>query len=273
MLDYEELQNIYKYQIIPRRRLKELRQNSLATRNFNENQYSFDFWYDASDASTITTSGGKVTAMTDKSGNSINLAEAGVGVGPAYGSRTLNGINILDCNATDAWLSRSGSPMATMFTGGGYLAAVIDIDSDGEGDLGAFLRADGTPGTGGWLTQTTSESGSNVNVQLTRLFTTTNGTWNVTTTLGPHLVEFDYDDSSTSNDPIISIDGVPQPITESLTPAGTAESATAGDFQVGNNNNIRNFDGGIAEIIGMSGNPSGIQKRRLQKHLLQKWGL
>lgn len=51
-------------------------------------------WFDASDGSTITASGGNVTEWRDKSGNARHLANAGTG--PATGSRTLNSLNVLD---------------------------------------------------------------------------------------------------------------------------------------------------------------------------------
>lgn len=55
------------------------------------------FWYDASDLSTITRSGNRVNQMLDKSGNGWTLAPITAGkVGPDTGTRTLNGLNVLD---------------------------------------------------------------------------------------------------------------------------------------------------------------------------------
>ena len=54
------------------------------------------FWYDPSDASTVTSSGSNVTSVTDKSGNGYTLTpEAGQNA-PLIGTRTLNGLNVLE---------------------------------------------------------------------------------------------------------------------------------------------------------------------------------
>lgn len=55
------------------------------------------FWYDPSDAATITTSGSTVTQVTDKSGNSHTLTVTTVGkIGPTIGTRKLNGLNVFE---------------------------------------------------------------------------------------------------------------------------------------------------------------------------------
>lgn len=55
------------------------------------------FWYDPSDASTITTSGSNVTSVADKSGNGYTLSVATAGrTGPTIGTRTLNGLNVFE---------------------------------------------------------------------------------------------------------------------------------------------------------------------------------
>jgi len=55
------------------------------------------FWYDPSDASTITTSGSTVTQVTDKSGNGYTLSVTTAGkIGPTIGTRALNGLNVFE---------------------------------------------------------------------------------------------------------------------------------------------------------------------------------
>ena len=55
------------------------------------------FWYDPSDAETITTSGTTVTQVIDKSGNGYNLSVITAGrIGPTIGTRTLNGLNVFE---------------------------------------------------------------------------------------------------------------------------------------------------------------------------------
>lgn len=56
-------------------------------------------WYDATDASTITTSGSEVTQVLDKSGNGYTLTRKSGQAGPTTGTRTLNGRNVFEWNA------------------------------------------------------------------------------------------------------------------------------------------------------------------------------
>ena len=55
------------------------------------------FWYDPSDAATITTSGTTVTQVIDKSGNGWTLSVTTAGkTGPTIGTRQLNGLNVFE---------------------------------------------------------------------------------------------------------------------------------------------------------------------------------
>jgi len=53
-------------------------------------------WYDASDASTITTSGSNVTDWLDKSGDGKHLTQGTVGDQPALVAGAMNGLNVLE---------------------------------------------------------------------------------------------------------------------------------------------------------------------------------
>jgi hypothetical protein len=53
-------------------------------------------WYDASDASTITESGGNVTNWADKSGNGVNLFQTTVGDQPSLVAAGINGLNVIE---------------------------------------------------------------------------------------------------------------------------------------------------------------------------------
>jgi len=64
-------------------------------------QISTIFWYDAADLSTITATGNQVTQMLDKSGNGWTVAPLTAGkIGPDTGTRTLNGLNVLEWTKT-----------------------------------------------------------------------------------------------------------------------------------------------------------------------------
>ncbi len=59
-------------------------------------------WYDASDLTTITESGGAVSQWDDKSGNGWHLLQGTGGDRPTSGTRTVNGLNVLDFNGTSS---------------------------------------------------------------------------------------------------------------------------------------------------------------------------
>jgi hypothetical protein len=63
---------------------------------------STQFWYDPSDAGTITTSGSTVTQVIDKSGNGYTLSVITAGkFGPTIGTRKLNGLNVFEYGIID----------------------------------------------------------------------------------------------------------------------------------------------------------------------------
>lgn len=68
-------------------------------------------WFDASDASTITESGGAVSGWDDKSGNGRDLTQVTAGEQPTTNATTQNGKNVIDFDGTE-WLEASS---ATVF--------------------------------------------------------------------------------------------------------------------------------------------------------------
>ncbi len=81
-------------------------------------------WWDAADASTITDAGaGAVSAWADKSGLGHTLTEATNR--PTTGTRTLNGLNVLDFDGTNDQLRKTSG--VKMSAGAGYI--VVEPDS------------------------------------------------------------------------------------------------------------------------------------------------
>ncbi len=65
-------------------------------------------WYDASDASTVTLNGSRVSAWDDKSGNDDHLTQATAAIQPLYVLAAQNGLNGIQYNLTrDDKLARS----------------------------------------------------------------------------------------------------------------------------------------------------------------------
>jgi hypothetical protein len=93
------------------------------------------FWYDAADLATITATGNQVTQMLDKSGNNWTLAPISAGkIGPDTGTRTLNGLNVLEFSKTQAntnqILENNSFTQAQPF----FIAMVLRLDGDALSD-------------------------------------------------------------------------------------------------------------------------------------------
>lgn len=92
----------------------------------------------------------------------------------------------------------------------------------------------------------------NASFQFKYPFSTTPGVWSFASgglTLNTlHHIGITYDATSTSNAPIIYVDGVAQSLTVTVPPVGTANPATT-TLSIGNNPaGTRNFDGVLSEI-------------------------
>ena len=94
-------------------------------------------WLDASDETTITESGGAVSQWDDKSGNDNDLTQATSAKQPTSGTRTLNGLNVLDFDGSDdAMFAATAGDWAFLHDGTTYLlAAVISADVTGSNDV------------------------------------------------------------------------------------------------------------------------------------------
>jgi len=89
------------------------------------------FWYDAADVTTITATGNQVTQMLDKSGNGWTVAPLTAGkIGPDTGTRTLNGLNVLEwtktTTSTNQILENNSFTKAQPF----FIASVLRLDTD-----------------------------------------------------------------------------------------------------------------------------------------------
>jgi hypothetical protein len=83
-------------------------------------------WLDASDTATITESGGDVSQWNDKSGNGNNVSQA-TGINqPKTGTRTQNGLNVIDFDGTNEFLN--GGDILDIRTGGLTALVVSKLD-------------------------------------------------------------------------------------------------------------------------------------------------
>jgi hypothetical protein len=73
-------------------------------------------WYDASDAASITSSGGAVSQWNDKSGNARHLVQATGSSQPITGTRTQNSLNVIDFTAVSQRIEVTGFTAITTNT-------------------------------------------------------------------------------------------------------------------------------------------------------------
>lgn len=98
------------------------------------------FWYDAADTATITATGNQITQMLDKSGNGWTLAPITAGrIGPNTGTRTLNGLNVLEYSKTtvptNQILESNTFTQAQPFC----IAGIVRFDDEGLADQDFFF--------------------------------------------------------------------------------------------------------------------------------------
>ena len=78
-------------------------------------------WYDASDADTITESGGNVSQWDDKSVNGYDLAQGSGGNQPSWGlGAQINGMNVINFNQARHAVTEQGSLYGACLPFGGH---------------------------------------------------------------------------------------------------------------------------------------------------------
>jgi len=224
---------------------------------WNPEKISTAFWYDASDSSTITSSGSEATQVLDKSGNSHTLTVKSGQSGPFTGTRTLNGLNVLEWTGnnclenTSFTYNQSTTPL--------NIAIVILAD---ESTTQHFILAGTTTTTAGTRMSTRVTvgdvwdvlGGSNTGVNQ-RMLTGP-------TVIGdqPYIILPKYNGASSA-----------WRINGTQTNTGNIGTNSYTTLQVGHNE-VEKFDldGYIAEMVAFSDNT---QQEIVEGYLAWKWGL
>jgi len=208
------------------------------------------FWYDPSDADTITTSGSNVTQVDDKSGNNYTLTPEVGQNPPLIGTRTLNDLNVLEWTGnncienTSFSYNQSATPLNFAF--------IVYHDTSGVQEF--YFSG----------TQTTSDP---------RIFARrlTDGKYDVA---APTRITTSY--TITANQPTLILNQMNA--TNSLVRIN-GDLKNSGNIGVNafqilalghNENEASDLDGYFAEIIGFADNS---QQERVEGYLAWKWGL
>jgi hypothetical protein len=224
-------------------------------------------WYDPSDATTITESGGDVSQLNDKSGNALDLVQVGALVKPSIGD-TINGLGVITYDGNDEFLSSIGG--MTNLTG-----------SDKPFTLFAVVE----PATLVPATQAYASFGSTGSTTpLTSFRLTSAPAWDMvkrddaaaskianggTPTTAPHIITTFSSGTAGS----IRADGVLVANAEDIN-VGTT---TAGRFSLGALYGLTTaqqfFNGNIGEVILCEGVLDGADIAIVEAYLAAKWGI
>jgi len=216
------------------------------------------FWYDPSDAATITKSGSTVTQVTDKSGNGYTLSVTTAGkTGPTIGTRKLNGLNVFEYSSAIPNNQILENDLFTYDQSAIPLNIMMIFRCDDEAILDQDFLFSGTEST---ATRIAVRRGTDNRMQIisgTVSITTFNGSANE----GVDLLVNSRVNSTTSQ---IRIDGT-------TLASGNVGTTSFSSLNIGGNENEdQAIEGYIAEIVAFADNS---KTEIIEGYLAWKWGL
>lgn len=214
-------------------------------------------WYDASDAGSITESGGAVSQWNDLSGNGYHLTQSTGANKPTTGTNTINGLNVLT-SAGSAFMSRAATQIVNSSTGEWSVFVVARvtalvgtqqiIDQDDATRVAQFVRV----------------NGSNLeSIAFTTASTDTPGSSPSAT------VAFQASAIRTTTTVEAFLDGSGNGSTSATSPETGATVLTV--FRGGTNAGTNQLTGDIAEII-VTNTDSSADRTTVESYLQAKWG-
>lgn len=217
-------------------------------------------WFDAADASTITSSSGAVGQWDDKSGNGRNVTQATAAAKPTTGSNTQNGLNVLTFDGGDKLANTSPSIDSDM-----TIVSLIKVTANGTYTIPGFtLTSSNQPRPiDRWQSAgqnvvyvALNELGASGNLRAWSTFKVWSCTYQKTNTYGPRWVEYD-------NNVQVS----------SVTNSG-AHNVTGQVLSIGRrDDNATDFRGQMAEFIIFPTVLTSAQRADVHNYLVTKWGL
>lgn len=214
------------------------------------------FWYDAADTATITATGSQATQVLDKSGNNWTIAPLSAGkIGPNTGTRTLNGLNVLEWTKTtvntNQILENNTFTQAQPF----IVAMVMRLDTDTLDDQDFLFSGTETSSPRIAVRRTTSD-----NLQILTN-TTSILTPNGSVTEGNDYITLFYFNSTSS---VIRLNG-------QFSVSGSIANNSFTSLNIGGNfNEDQALNGFIAELIAFT---STTNQEIIEGYLAWKWGL
>jgi len=229
----------------------------------NPLDYKPSLWLDASDTTTITESSGSVSQWNDKSGNDFHVSQGTSANQPVTGTRTINGLNVLDFNVgTSNVLTRATASQLVDSATGGFTAFAV-WQADTTSGIGGVISQDASSGTR--MPQMIRRDTTNVQtVRVAGGVFVDNAGVTVTTattfvTASQHRINDIEAWGNGSSNGATATTGSNGTIA-ALIRVGAA-SATASAF----------FDGVIAEIIVIPRNLTNLEMNSIGNYLVRKW--
>ena len=204
-------------------------------------------WYDPSDASSITSSSGLVSQLSDKSANAHHLTASGT-ARPTTGTKTINGLNVLDFNGGANYLVSANITQAqpvTIFVVGQKNSTTLTNTNDQIIGNNASSPTIYERGTGAWAFYAGTEQG-----------TTAADT-------RAHLWDAVFNSASSS----LNIDSI-----QSSTGNRGSTGWSSNSINVGNSLGMNTgWPGQVAEIIIYPSALSGTDRALVETYFVTKW--
>lgn len=202
-------------------------------------------WYDASDAATITSSGGAVSQLSDKSGIGNHLTQGTGAKQPTTGTRTQNGRNVIDFDGGDAIAVTTASYTQPNTI---YVVLKMDVAStgqvfDGGTQRNAIYIDKSAPHQWSIYAQNTVASGTNADTN-------------------PHIASALFNGASST----LRLDGV-----QIIAPTNAGPFPLQ-DFAIMSLFNVGDGDGWIAEALVYNGDVSA-SHATIESYLNAKWAV
>lgn len=236
-------------------------------------------WYDASDTSTISLSGTKVTQWNDKSANGYHLVQATNAYRPESGTQTINGLNVLQCDNISSLTSNAAASNYTFLNYSANTIFIVLKTDTFASDIWLLTTRGGSAGDGAGigirlqsgnsklLDQVVDGSGSNaVNAD------STSTTTNATTTLWTLLRDPNNGTAADRSDMRKNAGSAEKNNAASASPANQTPVQTLRvlDYTAGG---TLGLVGKLAEIIIYNSVLSAGDVTTNQNYLISKWGI
>lgn len=239
----------------------------------------YKLWLDASDATSITASGGAVSQWNDKSGNASNFTQGTGANQPTTGTRTINSKNIIDFDGTNDFLSCPSSTGLFKYlhnTTGGTTFFVGIVD-DTAATKGLFGSAQFSSAEIGAVLEVTAAEKTEVAIVRGSSGASTALSFDTNTlTAGTAFYlanKFDGGNATAGNRLREALNGGAFAGANTLTFAASSSDSTYNMAIGAAGSGISPFNGGIAEVIFYEGILSDADIDLVEAYLAAKWGI